>query len=189
MRTDGLEIGVISDTHGLLRPAALEALAGVAHVLHAGDVGEPDVLDALGRIAPVTAVRGNNDRGAWASALPERTTVVPGGARSCCCTTAPTCSAASPATRRIDVVVSGHSHRPTLERSGAVLYVNPGSAGPRRFTLPIALARLEVAAGAASPAGSSSSRPTLDRSNDRNGKVRRDRPPAGERRRCGCVRR
>lgn len=138
-------IGLISDTHGLMRPEALAALAGVVHVVHAGDVGDPAVLEALSRIAPVTAVRGNNDTGAWAEHLPERTTVTVAGIRVLVVHEHSSVRAADVA--GVDVLVSGHSHRPRIGSHGGALHVNPGSAGPRRFTLPIAVARLEVAAG------------------------------------------
>lgn len=138
-------IGVISDTHGVLRPAALDALAGVEHIVHAGDVGGADVLAALGRIAPVTAVRGNNDHGAWAESLPERATVTIAGMRLLVVHDQAEVTPAE--LRAFDVLVTGHSHRPLIERHGELLRVNPGSAGPRRFTLPIAIARLEVVAG------------------------------------------
>jgi putative phosphoesterase len=143
-RTDAA-IGVISDTHGLVRPEALAALAGVAQVVHAGDVGDAAVLEALSRIAPVTAVRGNNDHGAWADRLPERATLAVAGIRVLVVHEHSGVRAADVA--GFDVLVSGHSHRPRIGSHGGVLHVNPGSAGPRRFTLPIAVARLEVADG------------------------------------------
>ena len=145
MQASSHTIGVISDTHGLLRPAALDALAGVVHIVHAGDVGNADVLAALGRIAPVTAVRGNNDHGAWAERLPGRATLTVAGIRLLVVHDRAEVAPADLGT--IDVLVTGHSHRPLIERHGDLLQVNPGSAGPRRFTLPIALARLEVVAG------------------------------------------
>jgi putative phosphoesterase len=141
-----VRVGVISDTHGLVRESALAALRGVAHVVHAGDVGSPEVLEALAAIAPVTAVRGNNDRGAWARRLPERATLDVGGARILVVHDRHELDADEAA--GFDVVVSGHSHRPGAERVGGALYLNPGSAGPRRFTLPISLARLSIAGGA-----------------------------------------
>jgi putative phosphoesterase len=140
-----MRIGVISDTHGLLRPQAIEQLASVAHILHGGDIGRPEVIDELRRIAPVTAIRGNVDAGAWADEYPETRTVTLGG-----CTIHMLHDRKSlrldPAARGIDVVVSGHSHVPNIETVDGVLYLNPGSAGPRRFKLPITLAILEVAA-------------------------------------------
>jgi len=136
-------IGIISDTHGLMRPQAERRLAGVTHIIHAGDIGRPDVLAALRRIAPVTAIRGNVDRGDWADAYAETEMVRLGN-----------CSfyvlhdlaelRIDPVARGIDVVVSGHSHRARTDRIDGVLYLNPGSAGPRRFRLPVTLATLDV---------------------------------------------
>lgn len=135
-------IGIISDTHGLLRPEAERGLTGVDHIIHAGDIGRPEIVDALRRIAPVTAIRGNVDGGGWARDYPDTNLVRlarksiyvlhdlktlkvdPGGG--------------------IDVIVSGHSHVPKIDAVGGVLYLNPGSAGPRRFKLPITFATLEL---------------------------------------------
>ena len=133
-------IGLVSDTHDLLRPEVLAFLAGSDHIVHAGDICGPQVLEALGRLAPLTVVRGNNDRGGWARELPHATTirlagvalhvvhdladlVLPGDARA---------------------VVTGHSHRPRVQERDGVLYLNPGSAGPRRFKLPISAGELLV---------------------------------------------
>lgn len=139
-------IGVISDTHGLLRPEAVAALRGSDHILHAGDVGAPAVLAELATLAPVTAVRGNNDLGPWAEVLAEHETVEIGGiAIHVVHDLADLRRRGAPAGCR--VVVSGHSHRPAVVERDGILYVNPGSAGPRRFRLPIALAELEVAPG------------------------------------------
>lgn len=140
-----LSVGLISDTHGLMRPEALAALAGSAHIVHAGDIGDPAVLEALARIAPVTAVRGNNDLGAWAKNLRERETLEIDGTRIYVIHDLAQLDL-DPAAAGFDVVVSGHSHRPAQERRGGALYVNPGSAGPRRFKLPIAVARLALPA-------------------------------------------
>jgi putative phosphoesterase len=140
-------VGVISDTHGLLRPEALAALAGSDVIVHAGDIGAPEVLEALGRIARVIAVRGNNDRDAWAAAVPEEVVADLGGAKVCVIHQLAEL-VRKPDTEGIDVVISGHSHRPVVERRGGVLYINPGSAGPRRFSLPIAVARLQIGRGA-----------------------------------------
>ena len=133
-------VGLISDTHGLLRPEALAYLRGSDHIVHAGDIGDPGILEALRRLAPVTAVRGNNDRGGWARAVPDTANfqvdevaihvlhdvkelrLQPG----------------------VRVVVSGHSHKPMVQERDGVLYVNPGSAGPRRFTLPVAVGELRI---------------------------------------------
>ncbi len=140
-----LRIGVISDTHGLLRQEAVERLAGVAHIIHAGDIGRPEIIDGLRNIAPVTAIRGNVDTGAWAQAYPETSQVTLGG---CAIFVLHDIHALDfdPASRGIAIVVSGHSHRALIETRGGVLYLNPGSAGPRRFNLPITLATLEPAA-------------------------------------------
>ncbi len=134
-------IGVVSDTHNLVRPEAIAALGGSDLIVHAGDVCRPEVLEELKRIAPVVAVRGNNDRGRWATQLPTSTTldvsvyrihvvhdlkklsVDPGG---------------------FHAIVSGHSHRPHVYRNDGVLFLNPGSGGPRRFKLPVAVARLSI---------------------------------------------
>lgn len=139
-------VGVIADTHGLVRPEALAALRGCALIVHAGDVGGPDVLDALRAVAPVVAVRGNNDRGAWAAALPEREVVEVGGRLLYVLHDVKELDL-DPAAARLDAVIAGHSHRPAIARRDGVLFLNPGSAGPRRFTLPIALARLHVTGG------------------------------------------
>lgn len=138
-----LRVGVISDTHGLLRPEALSALAGVQHLIHAGDVGAPEVLERLAMLAPVTAVRGNNDYGDWAAQLPEATTFELAGLRLHLLHNLAEL-AVDPAERGIRVVLAGHSHRPVVRESGGVLYVNPGSAGPRRFRLPVSVALLEI---------------------------------------------
>src|SRR5262245_52817274 len=129
-------VGLISDTHGLLRPEALAALAGVDLIVHAGDIGSPVILDALGAIAPVVAVRGNNDHEPWAASVPEIATTTIGGVRLCVIHDLKTLRG-DVAAQGADVIVSGHSHRPGVERRRGVLLVNPGSAGPRRFTLPI----------------------------------------------------
>jgi hypothetical protein len=133
-------VGVISDTHGLVRPEALAALRGVDCIVHAGDIGGPDVLAALEAIAPVTAVRGNNDTGAWARALPETATLDVEGRRLFVIHDVKHLKVAPAA----DVVITGHSHQPRNEARDGVLWLNPGSAGPRRFRLPIALARLRI---------------------------------------------
>ena len=138
-------IGVISDTHGLLRPQAIEALAGVDMILHAGDIGNSAVLDTLRDLAPVVAVRGNNDKGEWAASLPD-SEVVKIGAISVYMLHDLKEIAISPV-GVFQVVVSGHSHKPVIEERHGVLYVNPGSAGPRRFKLPISVAHLKVEAG------------------------------------------
>ena len=138
-----MRIGVISDTHGLLRPEAVERLRGAAHILHAGDIGAPQVLVALRELAPVTAVRGNNDRVPWARAVRVTETVRIGEVRIHLLHDLAELDI-DPAAHGIRVVISGHSHRPRIEERAGVLYVNPGSAGPRRFRLPVAVARLEI---------------------------------------------
>jgi putative phosphoesterase len=137
-------IGLISDTHGLLRPEALEALRGSDRIVHAGDIGGAAILDALAAIAPVVAVRGNNDRDAWAKRLPGIARVSAAGIRLLVIHDLAQLDR-DPAADGVDVVVAGHSHRPSIERRGGVLYVNPGSAGPRRFRLPVAVAMLDIA--------------------------------------------
>ena len=136
-------IGLIADTHGLVRPQALAALHGVDRVLHAGDVGKPEVLEALERVAPVTAVRGNVDHGAWADALP-RTAEVDSCGHWIHMLHIIEELELDPVAAGFAAVIYGHSHRPSAEKRDGVLYVNPGSAGPRRFTLPVSVALLEV---------------------------------------------
>lgn len=135
-------IGLVSDTHGLVRPEALRALRGVDRILHTGDVGAPDVLDALGAVAPVVAVRGNADRGPWALALPA-TAVVEAYGASVYLLHDLAALDLDPAAAGIAVVLSGHTHRPHEYVKDGVLYVNPGSIGPRRFDLPVSMAFLE----------------------------------------------
>ena len=141
-----MRVGVISDTHGLLRPEALRALAGSERILHAGDIGKPEVLDALARIAPVVAVRGNNDAGAWAEKLPASEVVELGGVSLYLLHDLAELDL-DPEAAGFAAVISGHSHRPSASVRDGVLYLNPGSAGPRRFRLPIALARLTIESG------------------------------------------
>jgi putative phosphoesterase len=136
-------VGVISDTHSLVRPEALAALAGSELILHAGDVGAPEVLAALRAIAPVTPVRGNNDRGAWASALRETERVEVGGLSIYMLHDANQLDL-DPRAARIAAVVAGHSHQPRNEMRDGLLFFNPGSAGPRRFRLPISVGKLHV---------------------------------------------
>ena len=145
-----MKIGIISDTHGLLRPEAAERLADVDHIIHAGDIGSPEVIEGLRRIAPVTAIRGNIDRGEWAAGYPHTEFVRLGGRFFHVLHNLEELDL-DPAAAGIDVVVSGHSHLPKVETTGGVLYLNPGSAGPRRFTLPIALATLELTGDAMRP--------------------------------------
>jgi len=136
-------IGVISDTHGLLRPEALEALRGVDLILHAGDIGSLDVLDGLRNIADVIAVRGNNDVGAWAKRIPEVQLVRCGGVSIYVIHDLKELKSKPPG-ERLHAVVSGHSHRPGIDSRDGVVYLNPGSAGPRRFSLPVSAGRLIV---------------------------------------------
>jgi putative phosphoesterase len=137
-------LGVISDTHGLVRPEALRALAGVEHIVHAGDIGTPEVLEVLERVAPVTAVRGNNYRGAWAKAIPETDVLELGGVSLYLLHDLHELDL-EPRAAGFAAVISGHSHQAKLEERDGVLYLNPGSAGPRRFKLPISLAKLTIA--------------------------------------------
>ena len=136
-------IGVVSDTHGLLRPAALKALQGAEHILHAGDVGDPDILDALRAIAPVTAIRGNIDEGGPCNHLPP-TELVELGGRSIYMLHDVKKLDLNPEAAGIAAVVFGHSHKPLVESRRDVLFLNPGSAGPRRFELPVTLAWLKI---------------------------------------------
>jgi hypothetical protein len=141
-----VKIGVISDTHGLLRPEAEQRLVGVAHIIHAGDIGRPDIIMDLGRIAPVSAIKGNVDTADWAACYPDTQTISFGG-RSIHVLHDIHDLDFDPKSRGVDVVISGHSHRARIETVDGVLYLNPGSAGPRRFKLPVTLAILEVTEG------------------------------------------
>jgi len=139
-------IGVISDTHGLLRPQAVAALQGSALIIHAGDVGPAEILDELRKIAPVIAVRGNVDRGAWAERLPQSEIVEHEGIRLYVLHILDDLDL-DPPTAGFHAVISGHTHRPKTETKDGVLYFNPGSAGPRRFDLPVSVGRLSVTGG------------------------------------------
>jgi putative phosphoesterase len=136
-------IGLISDTHGLLRKEALEALGGSELILHAGDVGKPEILEALREIAPVIAVRGNVDTESWAQALPE-TAVAEAGTILIYVLHDVNALDLNPSAAGSHIVVSGHSHKPGKSERNGVLYINPGSAGPRRFHLPVTVARLKL---------------------------------------------
>ena len=136
-------IGVISDTHGLLRPEALDALSGSELIIHAGDVGKPEILERLREIAPVVAVRGNVDTAPWAEELPE-TQVVRVVGRSIFVLHDRARLVVDPVTAGYAAVVFGHSHKALVETHDGVLYLNPGSAGPRRFRLPITVSRLRI---------------------------------------------
>lgn len=135
-------IALISDTHGLLRPQALAALEGCDAVIHAGDIGPPELLEQLGKIAPLTVVRGNNDRAAWALELPHTALLDVEGVRLCVVHDVK--EAPEPLPQGVRVVVSGHSHKPGCVERGGVLWVNPGSAGPRRFKLPVSVGELLI---------------------------------------------
>jgi uncharacterized protein len=140
-----IRVGLISDTHGLLRPEALKFLRGADHIIHAGDIGTAAILSELRKLAAVTAVRGNNDRGHWARGVPVTADLELGGVAI------HVLHDLSELDERIKarVVISGHSHKPLIEENDGVLYVNPGSAGPRRFKLPIALGELKISRGRA----------------------------------------
>ncbi len=141
MRT--IRVGVIADTHGLLRPEAIAALQGVDSIIHAGDIGDPEILNKLGEIAPVTAVRGNVDRGAWTRNIPT-TNVHEAGSVSIYVLHNLQELGLKPEAAGFAVVVSGHSHMPKQEMKNGVLYFNPGGAGPRRFNLPVSVGQLVV---------------------------------------------
>ncbi len=144
--SDRRVVGLISDTHGLVRPEALAALEGAELIIHAGDIGGAEVIEALCRVAPVTAVRGNNDRGAWAEEFPEFEVVEVNKTFVYVLHDLKELDL-SPEAAGFRVVVSGHSHKPLAEERRGVLYLNPGSAGPRRFKLPVTVARLKLDGG------------------------------------------
>jgi len=139
-------IGIISDTHGLLRPEALAALRGSDYIIHAGDIGDSAILKQLAEIAPVTAIRGNVDREAWARKIPSTNVLEVGGISIYVLHNLNELDL-KPEAAGFDVVVCGHSHRPNQEMKNGVLYFNPGSAGPRRFGLPATVGRLTISAG------------------------------------------
>ena len=145
-RTEPIQIGVISDTHGLLRPEALAALRGSEHIIHAGDVGAPEILETLAAIAPLTAIRGNVDQAAWARTLAETEILEIGGISIYVLHDLGRLDL-KPGAAGFQVVLSGHSHVPKQEMRRGVLYFNPGSAGPRRFKLPVTVGRLTVEGG------------------------------------------
>jgi uncharacterized protein len=147
-------IALISDTHGLLRPEAVRALTGVRHIIHAGDIGRPEILEELRKLAPVHAVRGNNDKGAWAAEIPLYLALQLEGVNILVLHDVKEIDLlhyplTAPGAARFDVVVSGHSHKPAVIERDGVQYVNPGSAGPRRFSLPVTIAYLDISAGTA----------------------------------------
>jgi uncharacterized protein len=141
-----MKIGIISDTHGLLRPEAVAALRGSEFIIHAGDVGAPEILDRLRDIAPVTAVRGNVDREAWAQQIPLTNVLEAGGIAIYVFHDLQQLDL-NPETAGFAAVVSGHSHVPVQQTKNGVLYFNPGSAGPRRFHLPVSVGRIVVSRG------------------------------------------
>lgn len=147
MTVKPLTIGVISDTHGLLRPEAIEALRGSGRILHAGDIGDATILDTLAQIAPVTAIRGNVDTAPWARTLP-KSDLVEVVEISIYILHDLGQIDLKPEAAGIRVVVYGHSHQPKMEEKNGVLYFNPGSAGPRRFSLPVSVGKLIIEAGA-----------------------------------------
>ncbi len=142
---DAKIIGLISDTHGLLRPEALDALRGSDLIIHPGDVGKPEILEQLRALAPLVAVRGNVDKAPWASQLPLTAVVETNSALICVLHDIQQLDL-DPAAAKFNVIVSGHSHQPDRTMRSGVLYVNPGSAGPRRFRLPVTVARLDLRA-------------------------------------------
>jgi uncharacterized protein len=142
-KSDLYVIGLISDTHGLVRAEAVEALQGVDLVIHAGDIGKPEVLDALKAIGPLVAIKGNNDIGAWAKPLPDTRLVQTADTRLFVIHNVKELDC-DPATKGYDVIISGHSHKPSIVTRDGVLFVNPGSAGPRRFKLPVAVGKLFI---------------------------------------------
>jgi len=145
-----MQVGIISDTHGLMRPEALAALAGSDLIIHAGDVGKPEVLRVLEQLAPTFAVRGNVDEGPWSDRLPERLDVAVGRLRFHVLHRISDLKI-DPAAERIAAVIYGHSHKPVIEWRGELLFLNPGSAGPRRFKLPITVARVHVSGSTLKP--------------------------------------
>ena len=142
-----LRVGLIADTHGLLRPQATAFLRGCDHILHGGDIGAPDILKQLAALAPVAAVRGNNDTQAWAAPLPATRLLELGAVKIYMIHNLADLEL-DPAAAGVRVVVSGHSHRPLVRERNGVVYVNPGSAGPRRFRLPISVAQLKISGAA-----------------------------------------
>jgi putative phosphoesterase len=136
-------VGVISDTHGLLRPEVAKALHGVDHILHAGDLDTPEILTALKELAPVSAIRGNMDYGRWASRLPPADMIELKGKTIYILHNLHQLDL-DPEAATVDVVISGHTHRPSIQKKGAVLYLNPGSAGHRRYDYPISIGLLRI---------------------------------------------
>jgi putative phosphoesterase len=148
--TRNITVGLISDTHGLLRPEALDLMRGSDIIVHAGDIGDPAVVAELARLAPVTAVRGNIDTGTWAQSIPETAALEVDGATRLYVLHNIKDLDLDPAAAGFRAVVYGHSHRPGTRWKDGVLYVNPGSAGPRRFSLPVSVGRLLANVGGVS---------------------------------------
>jgi putative phosphoesterase len=142
-RATALRVGLIADTHGLLRPQATALLQGCDHILHGGDIGGPEILEQLAALAPVTAVRGNNDTQAWAASLPQTQLLEFQAVKIFMIHNLEELEL-DPIAAGVRVIVSGHSHRAVVRERDGVLYVNPGSAGPRRFRLPISVGQLEI---------------------------------------------
>jgi putative phosphoesterase len=147
---NSLRVGVISDTHGLLRPQATAFLRGCDHILHGGDIGSAQILEQLASLAPVTAVRGNNDTHAWAASLPDTQLVELAGVRLYVIHDLNELRI-DPGATAVQVVVSGHSHQPSLSERAGVIYLNPGSAGPRRFRLPVSIAEIRIEGAGVTP--------------------------------------
>ena len=145
-----MRVGLLSDTHSLLRPEALAFLRGADHIVHGGDIGDAGVLEALRRVAPVTAVRGNNDFGPWAERIAETELLKIGGVSIYVLHDLKQLSL-DPVAAGFHVVVSGHSHQPRIDERDGVLYVNPGSCGPRRFKLPVSLGELRISGESVKP--------------------------------------
>ena len=145
-----IRVGVISDTHGLLRPAALAFLKGSELIIHCGDICQPALIEELSHVAPVRAVRGNNDQGSWADKLPESETLRVGEIRIYVIHDVSQIDI-DPVASGVAIVLSGHSHKPSITHRGGIVYLNPGSAGPRRFKLPICLAELLIDGTAVTP--------------------------------------
>jgi len=139
-------VGLISDTHGLVRPQALAALKGSELIIHAGDIGKPEVLMSLHKIAPVIAIRGNNDRDTWAKKLPDVLNLQINQLKIHVIHNVNELEA-NPITEGFRAIVSGHSHKPGMVTQEGILFINPGSAGPRRFKLPVAVGKLQIASG------------------------------------------
>ena len=142
-------VGLISDTHGLLRPQALDWLQGCHYLIHAGDIGGPEILTQLREIAPLTVVRGNNDFEAWAASIPETITAQFAGISMHVLHDLKTLTL--PLAEHVRVVVSGHSHKPLIDERNGVFYINPGSPGPRRFSLPVSVADIAISASTITP--------------------------------------